>query len=78
VPQDLALLLLVHLQVIVQAEELSNARETLTITIAGSNLLDVEAIGSSDPFLEIHRQQVGPQLSTHSLSRPSTSLSFCA
>lgn len=43
---------------IVQAEELSNARETLTITIAGSSLLDVEAIGSSDPFLEIHRQQV--------------------
>ncbi len=40
------------------AEELGNARETLTITIVGQNLLDVESLGKSDPFLEIHRQQV--------------------
>jgi hypothetical protein len=41
------------------AEEMSGAREVLTIKMAASELLNIETLSKSDPFLEISRVNEG-------------------
>ena len=43
------------------AEEMSGAKEVLTIQMAASGLMNVEVLSKSDPFLEISRSTVNGQ-----------------
>lgn len=44
------------MQVTLVSEEMSSAREVLTMQISASSLKNVEVMSKSDPFLEICRQ----------------------
>ena len=50
-----------YVQVTLVAEEMSGAREVLTIKMAASGLTNIETLSKSDPFLEISRVNEGGQ-----------------